>query len=192
MEEMNLEEMRNQFAILKEQLDKQEIVSDHLLRETMKAKNKDINFVMKFGYWLFPVVIILYLPFYLNHITSLTFYIVTSLLMVFGLVCSYYMHRPVNRLNFMTDDFATVARVLKKFKKQKMQSLYISLPVLLLWIGWACYELIWKHGYSGTYPWLLTFSALFGAFIGGIIGFGIERKALNAAKEIIDEIERNE
>ena len=35
MEEMNFEEMRNQFAILKEQLKKQEIVSDRLLRETM-------------------------------------------------------------------------------------------------------------------------------------------------------------
>ena len=38
MEEMNWEEMRNQFAILKEQLAKQEIVSDRLIRETIKVK----------------------------------------------------------------------------------------------------------------------------------------------------------
>ena len=43
MEEKNFEELRNQFAILKEQLNKQEIVNDRLLRETMKAKKRDIN-----------------------------------------------------------------------------------------------------------------------------------------------------
>ena len=43
MEEKNFEELRNQFAILKEQLNKQEIVNDRLLRETMKAKKKDIR-----------------------------------------------------------------------------------------------------------------------------------------------------
>ena len=32
MEEKNFEELRNQFAILKEQLNKQEIVNDRLLR----------------------------------------------------------------------------------------------------------------------------------------------------------------
>ena len=192
MEEMNLEEMRNQFAILKEQLDKQEIVSDRLIRETMKAKNKVIRFVNKFGYWAAPIVLLLYLPLYLSHQTSLAFYIVFSLMTVIALVCSYYIHKPVDRLDFMTDDFATVARVLKKYKKQKMQSLYISVPVLLIWIGWACYELIWKHGYSESYAWTLTASALIGAFIGLIIGFSIDRKALNAAQEIIDEIEKNE
>ena len=62
MEEMNFEEMRNQFAILKEQLTKQDIVSDRLFRETMKAKNKDINDVKKFAYWIAPICVILYLP----------------------------------------------------------------------------------------------------------------------------------
>ena len=51
MEEMNLEEMRSQFAILKEQLTKQEIVSDRLLRETMKAKSNGIRNV-KFSSYL--------------------------------------------------------------------------------------------------------------------------------------------
>ena len=71
MEEMNLEEMRSQFAILKEQLTKQEIVSDRLLRKTIKTKNKDINFVKKFGYWLVPIVILLYLPLYFTHVATI-------------------------------------------------------------------------------------------------------------------------
>ena len=43
MEDMNFNEMRQQMAVLKEQLDKQEIVNDRLIRETMKTKSKDIR-----------------------------------------------------------------------------------------------------------------------------------------------------
>ena len=43
MEEQYFNEMRQQMAALKEQLDKQEIVSDRLIREIMNAKKKDIN-----------------------------------------------------------------------------------------------------------------------------------------------------
>ena len=192
MEEMNLEEMRSQFAILKEQLTKQEIVSDRLFRETIKTKNKDINFVKKFGYWGVPIVILLYLPLYLTHLTSLVFFIVLCLMMVAGTVSAYYIHKPVDRLNFMEDDLATVARVMAKFKKQKTKMLYATFPILIPWAVWACYEIAWKHGFMGINPWTLTASMVFGGIIGGIIGFRIDRKAMNAAQDIIDEIERNE
>ena len=43
MEEQYFDEMRQQMAALKEQLNKQEIVNDHLIREIMKVKNKDIS-----------------------------------------------------------------------------------------------------------------------------------------------------
>ena len=54
---MNFEELRNQFAILKEQLKKQEIVSDHLLRETMKAKRSKINSTKRMCYVCVAVAI---------------------------------------------------------------------------------------------------------------------------------------
>ena len=191
MEEMNFEEMRNQFAILKEQLTKQEIVSDRLFRETMKAKNKDINFVKKFGYWGVPIVILLYLPLYINHLTSLAFFIVLCLMLVASTISIYYIHKPVDKLNLMEDDLATVARVMAKFKKQKTQMLYANFPIFIPWAVWACYEIAWKHGPVGINPWILTASMVFGGIIGGIIGIRIERKAMNAAQDIIDEIEKN-
>ena len=47
---MNFEEMRNQFAILKDQLNNQEIVSDHLLRNAMKKRNRDISSTKRMVY----------------------------------------------------------------------------------------------------------------------------------------------
>ena len=191
MEEMNFEEMRNQFAILKEQLDKQEIVSDRLLRETMKVKNKDISYVKKFVYWLTPIGMLLYLPLYFTHLTSLAFVIVTCLMFVAGVVFTYYGHKPVDSRNFMTDDFASVARVMTKYNKQKKQMLFASLPATLPWTAWACYEMVWKHNFPRTFSWGLTISMIIGGVAGGIWGYCVERKGINAAQEIIDDIEKN-
>ena len=73
MEEMHLEEMRNQYAILKEQLTKQEIINDQLLRKTMKSRNKAINQTQ----WLVfgsALMCVLTLPAtYLSHVWSLAF-----------------------------------------------------------------------------------------------------------------------
>ena len=115
---MNFEELRNQFAILKDQLKKQEIVSDHLIRETMKAKKSNINSTKRMCYAC-AVIAVLFTPMnFYSHAWSLPFCIVTCLMMLFCAVATYYIHRPVDKLNFMTDDFATVARVMAKFKKQ--------------------------------------------------------------------------
>ena len=112
MEEKNFEELRNQFAILKEQLNKQEIVNDRLLRETMKAKKRDINSSknLEYGCVLFCLFI---LP--LNWYTrtwSLPFTIATALLLIVCAVATHFIHKPVDSLNFLKDDFATVARVM--------------------------------------------------------------------------------
>lgn len=192
MEEMNLEEMRNQFAILKEQLDKQEIVNDRLIRETMKAKIKDISDTKKFGYLAIAICLLGYPLFYRTHMTSLAFVIATCLILITFALLAYYSYRPVDRLNFMEDDLATVARVMAKFKKQSYKRELYSFPIMIPWIVWFCYEVGWKHGLSGINPWILSSAIVIGGIIGGIIGYSFYRKAMNAAQEIIDEIEKKE
>ena len=190
MEDMNIEEMRNQFAILKNQLKKQEIVSDHLLRSTMKTTKGRINSTKRLIY-IAAVIALLLTP--LNYYTrawGLEFCVVTCLLMVFCAAATYYIHKPVDDLNFMRDDFATVARVMARFKRQYDQWLYYATPVILIpWIGWACYEDGWKHTPEGVSPLWICMPLLIGGVIGGAIGLVYHFKAVNAAQEIIDEIE---
>ena len=186
MEEMNFEEMRNQFAILKEQLDKQEIVSDRLLRETMKAKSNGIRNV-KFSSYLWCSLGLIFIPIlYFTHMTSLVFIIATYLMVVVAIVSTYYLHKPIDKLNFMKDDIATIAHVMAEYRKQYTQKdLIIALLVFIFWYIWFCYE-IWKHNH--TNPWLYVFFVLVGGIWGGISGYKDCRKAMNAAQEIIDGI----
>ena len=191
---MNFEEMRNQYATLKEELKKQEIVSDRLLRETMKVKKKDINSTKRMVYTCAVIGLLLY-P--MNSLTnrpwSLGFTIATCLMLVLCAIATYYIHKPVDQLNLMRDDFATVARVMAKFKKQYDDWLHYVAPALIIpWLLWACHDVAWRNAPEGTSPKLLLVLALplfFGAAIGALIGYYYHRKAVNAAQDIIDEIE---
>lgn len=191
MEEMNFEEMRNQFAILKDQLNKQEIVSDYLLRETMKAKKSAINSTKRMEYISVAICLVLYPLMCFDKTMSLPFIIATCLMVIFCAVATHIIHKPVDDLNFMRDDFTTVARVMAKFKKQYNQWLYYVTPALLIpWIAWASYEFAWKH--ATVNPWIMTSVLMVGALIGLAIGLYFHFKAVNAAQDIMDQIEENE
>ncbi len=190
MEEKNFEELQRQFAILKTQLDKQEIVSDRLLRETVRLKSKDIRYTKNTVYGAAVFCLIVYPICYLMDFWSLEFTVVTCLMMLFCVGGTYYIHRPVEHLNMMTDDLATVARVMVRFKKQYNNWLLYFTPILIIpWLAWACYEFAWKFTPEGVNPWAMSLPLIVGAAIGSLIGYGYHRKAVNAAQNIIDEIE---
>ncbi len=190
MENLNLDEMRNQIAALKEQINNQQIVSDRLLSEVMKTKSKTIRSTRNLVYGAAIFCIILY-PFASVVLDwSWAFSIATVLMVLFCMVATYYIHRPVDQLNFLTDDLATVARVMSRFKKQYHNWLcYIAPALLIPWLTWACYELGFKRAPEGTNPWLMCIPLAIGAIIGAAIGLYYHFKAVNAAQSIISQIE---
>jgi hypothetical protein len=191
MEEMNFEEMRNQFAILKEQLNKQEIVNDRLLRESMKTKSQQNINQSKTRVWVAAFLCVILFPLsYLNNVWSLPFALVSGLIVIFCVVCTSLIHRHVDKLDFMKDDFITVARVMAKFKRQYDNWLHYAFPVIILpWVIWACYENAWRRNPGGANPWMMCIPIIVGVAIGAIIGYHFHRKAVNAAQDILDEIE---
>lgn len=192
MEEMNFEELRNQYAILKEQLNNQEIVNDRLLRESMKLRRKDIQSTEKVVFGCVIICIFIYPLSYFMHLWSLPFTTVTCLIVIICAIATYFMHRPVEKLNFMNDDLATVARVMAKFKKQYNNWLHYVTPALLIpWVIWGCYEVGWSHASEGSNPWLLIIPIIVGSICGALVGYKYHRKAVNAAQDIIDDIEKN-
>ena len=187
---MNYEQMRSQMAILKEHLDKQEIVSNRLLRETMKSKTKDIKYTRNMVYGAAALCLIIYPLTTLSNVWSWPFALATCAMMMFCVLATYFIHRPVERLNYMTADLATVARVMAKFKKQYDDWLHFVTPALIIpWLAWACYEVGWKHAPAGSNPWMLVVPLLVGGCVGGLIGYRFHRKAVNAAQDIIEQIE---
>ena len=167
MEEMNFEEMRNQYAILKQQLKNQEIINDRLLRETMKAKKRDINSTKIVEYIGVAICVLLYPLLYFTGMFSLAFLIATVLMVLFCAVATWYIHRPVDQINFMRDDLSTVAHIMARFKKQYNQWTWCFSTILIIpWIVWACYDFAWKGVPEGTNHWKMLIPLIIAAVVG--------------------------
>lgn len=190
MEEMNLEEMRNQIAILKNKLNKQELVSERLLADTMKTKVNTINSVERFSIICAVFCLVAYpvLRYYIGF--SWAFVIATCAMMVFCIIATTYIHRPLHDSKLMTSDVATVARVMVRFKRQYDNWLLYVTPTLLIpWVLWASYEYNAIMGLEGVSPFLTVLPILVGCAIGGFIGYRQHRKAVKTAEEIIRQFE---
>lgn len=191
MEELNFDEMRNQITLLKQKLDHQEIVNDQLLREVTRANMGTINWTKYKSFICVAICLVIYPTTMLYMgIFSKAFVIFTCVMVLSCAYGTYYVHRPVDRMNLMTEDLATVAKVMAKFRKQYNQWLYYVTPSLLIpWLSWAVYEYAWKDVPEGMNSWALTIPILVGAVIGLLIGYYWHRRAVNAADKIIRQIE---
>lgn len=188
-QEFNFDEMRNQIAILRNKLDKQEIVNDRLIRNAMQTKVDKMNknetrtlILSAFCIIVFPIM----------HYTinlSWPLIAVTLAMMLFTAVATIYIHRPLHKADLMSDDLSTVASIMARFKKQYEQWLHYVFPTLITpWLAWYCYECADIIDPSGQSRWYLIGFILICAFIGFLIGYAMHRHTVNLAEEVMRQI----
>ena len=182
--------MRQQLALLKKKLDKEEVVNERLLRETMHGKAAIINHEAMWSIIAAIFVIVMMISCFRPMGFSLAFCIGTSVYMLICIGGTLYQHRNVNKRN-MNGDLLTVAKIMRRLKKNYRDWLKFSIPVTVIWFCWMGYDLYRQSG-----EWKLVCSMMIGAVVGGLIGgyFGIKsyKKVLRTADEIINSIEMEE
>ena len=192
MERMNetneLEEMRAQMALLKEKLNKEEILTDNLLKQAMTGKMSTINRYK----WVSLFAAIFALVF--GNISwygigmPLRFLIGTSVLMVASVVATWMIHAKMDEQDIMDGNLLDVAKNAKKLKKQYITWQRIGLPVILLWLGWFAYELM-SLDRDSEYLWGMLIACVIGGTIGGIWGHMMNRKVMKTCDDLIRQIE---
>jgi len=187
------EDMRQQMAALKMKLEKQEIVNDRIIRQSMKRNVSSINrryyaimalglFMIPYGYWVFVKL----------SGFSIAFWIGTSLFMLLCVVATYINGKDLRDDNIMQNDLLEARRKVARAKKLDSQWLLIGIPLAVLWLMWFLLE-----GTSNSNPEglgslpnnPLVWGGIVGAAIGAIIGFKIHLKTQRQYQEIIDQIE---
>ena len=187
MNDFELDSMRQQMETLKKKLEKQEIVNDRIIRQSMKKTASSISR----RYWILIAVAVLMVPygywaFVMLSGFSVPFWIATS---VFMLVCAgatFYNSSAVRNSNIMNNDLLEVRRRMARAKKFENQWLLVSIPLLLAWLGWFFYEGYQQGGYEGQG---LIYAGIAGGIIGAIIGFRLHFKTQRQYQEILDQIE---
>lgn len=192
-ENKTIEELRNQIALLKQKLDNQEIVSDRMLRMTMQTKVNTVIHRNERRHIICGIFAMLAWPVLHYGIgMNLTFCILTSLMMLFCIAATIYVHNPIHRTDLMSADLATVAYEMDRLKRRYKNWLHYVTPTLLIpWILCACYEYCRAMGVEPlSKEGVMTYlPLLIGCAIGGIIGYLWHRKTVNTAESIIRQIE---
>ena len=187
-ENFEFENMREQMNTLKNKLDKQAIVNERFIRQSMKKTASNINyryriimalsvFMVPYGYWAFCKICGF----------SLLFWIITS---IFMLVCggaTFYNSRNVNDTNLMRDNLIETSQKMARAKKFEANWLFFGIPAVILWFSWFMYNMYTVNNdvlHEGIF-----WGGCVGGVIGAVLGIRIHIKIQRQYQEIIDTIE---
>ena len=190
MNDFELNNMRQQMETLKKKLEKQEIVNDRIIRQSMKKTASSIStryyFIMALGLLMVPYM---YFVFYEHFGLSLAFSIASGIFMLVCTAATYYNSLNLSNSNMMHGNLLDVRRRMARAKKFDANWLFFGIPAVIVWLGWLGYEFYQKDGETAL---AMIIGAVVGGVIGAIIGFSMHFKTQRQYQEIIDQIEEME
>ena len=183
-----LEEMRAQLGMLKDKLEKQTIINETHIRNSMKSKMSDINKTVT-GTIIAGVFALCYCTwFFYWQDFSLAFVIATFVMLAVCLGSTIAQRVILGKMDFSQGNLVETAEKLSKIKKHYQDWYKIAIPMIIVWFGWMMYEMISIHGMESPMAIGFCCGAIIGGILGGILGMRINRKVARKATEILDQI----
>lgn len=190
--DMQLEEMRQQMAILKEKLDKQEIINDQLMRNAVGTKLRKI--VIERRKKLFFILAgLIYVPAVLYGLLKLDlwFIIVTILFFAVGAAYDIYYTAGINDEDLQNKRLLETKKRIIRMKRMNTRWLWFSIPFVIVWIATFFWQILYRmdDGEAHLHAQPILIGGLVGGVIGGIIGTVIYQRQQHRASELIEDIE---
>lgn len=182
---IELNEMKEQIALLRRKLEKETIVNEKLIRASMRDKLKALK---RRSYILCVVGIaaaVLW-KFGISSDFNPLFIDFTAFFLFFAVAYEVYCNRMLSAQNYIEGNLVEEARKLNHYKKLARQWYWFSIPIVCIWSCWYLYESYTVHTEQGRF---LFIWGLIGVTIGGVIGWNIYRKGQKAINEVIEQIE---
>ena len=179
-------EMQQQLQQLKDKLDSQKIVNERVLRKSCSMTANRLRFKSNLPI-LFGVAAILMSPSLYTLGVSIPFLIFNAALMLFCIAATVLTNRHIPSVD---SDMVTAAEELSKYKKIHAEWIKFNIPMIIVWVGYLCWDLF-RNG-SGIDPMLrygFLAGVVAGVILGGLLGFKIRRDQLNAADDLLDQLE---
>lgn len=186
-ENFEFEDMRRQMQTLKNKLNQQEIVNDHIVRRSMRNEVNNITH----RYYIVMALAVLMIPYFYWVFIKLTgfsmaFWIGTSIFMLICAGATYYNLSKINDPGLINHNLVEARKQVASAKKFDSDWLMFGIPALILWFGWFVYEVYQlDHDLANGLFW----GGCVGGVIGAICGFKIHFKTQRQYQDIIDQIE---
>ncbi len=181
-----LDEMRQQMAILKDKLENQTIVNDRFIRRSIKRGVSTINrrylvigiialAMIPYGYWAFVMLGGL----------SVALWLASCLMMLIVVGFMIYNSRDMRDNTLMNGNLLDVKCKVTQAQKRDANWLWFGIPMALAWGAWAVYEMSQKMG-DNEY---IVPCCIVGVLVGALIGLKVHFKTQSRFNEIIEQIE---
>lgn len=178
----HMEELKQQFAILTDKLESQEINNERLLRTVMKTKMKSIN---KYYYWVLflglPVIVFCFQSFYNEGRISLLFYVSTLLLAVLDTMGGIIINKIGNN-QWQEADLLTARQTLVQMMQRRKKVELVSIPFAIIWLSVFSLEV-----FRSSTDEMMIYVVITG-LMGGLIGMGIGLLAYRDMQRTNDEL----
>ena len=189
-----LEQMREQMSIFKSQLDKQQIINEQLVRNTMGNK---MSWIKKF-IWaeiiLVPIILIIMASFHASE--GLSWWLFAFL--AIGLIADTTGDFIINRIpkgQMLSGDLVETSQRLIKMKKQRTSWFIAGTIFLTIWIVWFIIEIVMKLNVIGCNEpshnlvvTIMVTALIIGCLIGFLVAWLIFRKMQKTNNQIIEQI----
>ena len=161
IESLELEEMRQQMMSLREQLDKQIVLNEQLLKDNTMKKVKSIN---RYGY----VTLLSFIPAFAGlsvvqyrfglSFTLCAFFVITVVIVTFSY---YWSSQRIKDSDFSTKSVKEIVSTLISMKKNNRKIRYMDIILSTIMVPWILYEIyansfskfIFKEGFP-TYQFI--------------------------------------
>ena len=185
-----MDEMRQQMAILKEKLKEQEIVNDQLLRNAISSKMRSI----KKDRWIKRIIIIfglIYCPWMMNSLFDFPtwFIIATIALFLVALAYEEIFSEGTTSEDLSKKGLLQTSKKLSRMRKMNARWLWFGIPTAILWVFGFTWFILQSEELSPSESKGIFIGIATGFAIGLLLGLRIFIRQQRNAKELIDDID---
>jgi hypothetical protein len=188
MDNMELNEMREQISLLREKLRQQEIVNESaimaVIRKGVRTLNRRGIATILFGLFTLPFSCLMFA----NIGLSARFLIFTAIIYIISVLATAYAHFGLGFTNVASTNLVQVGLQTARLRKVYKSWHYISIPLLLIWGYFFYREMTDLFGYDKVLLTILIISGAIGGIIGAIIGLWFHFRTLHEADEVLEHI----
>lgn len=188
MEDKEIMEMREQIATLRNKLEKEQIVTERLLKQAMK---KRIGIIRRQAVKESVMACVCFVIFPFMHFVfnlSMTFVATTLLMVACSMAATWYFQRPIND-KLLGEDVDTVVRVMTKLKRQYQLWIISVTPIVMIpWVFWFWKEYTTAMNVPEEVSYAMLGVIIVSGCIGCAIGYSWDRKVIRSCNEIIAQL----
>lgn len=187
MDNMELNEMREQISLLRDKLRQQEIVSEAAIMAAVKKGVKTLN-RRGVGTILFGLFTVPFSCACFSQIgMSAGFIALTAIVLIISVLVTIYAHVGLGFINVANTNLVQVGLHTARLRKIYKSWHYFAVPLLLIWGYFFYREMTDLFGNTDMLVGMLA-GALIGGLIGGSIGLWIHFRTLHEADEVLEHI----